>query len=135
MWAVLKNYTDAALLFLRVTLGAFFIYVHGWPRLAGGLARWKEIGQAMRHVGVTIAPGFWGFMAASAETLGCLLLIIGVCFRPASLWLAITMTVSAIAAYHTARGGFGTASEWIEMALVFFALMFIGPGRFSVDKG
>jgi putative oxidoreductase len=133
MWAVLKNYTDAALLFLRISLGSFFIYVHGWPKLAGGLAKWKAVGGAMKHVGVTFAPGFWGFMAASAETLFCLLLIIGFCFRPSCVMLVITMIVAAISDY--SAGGLLKASHAIEIGLVFFALMFIGPGRFSVDKG
>jgi putative oxidoreductase len=133
MWAVLKNYTDAALLFLRITLGGFFIYVHGWPKLAGGLAKWKAVGGAMKHVGVSFAPGFWGFMAASAESLGCLLLMVGFCFRPSCLMLVITMLVASITDY--AGGGLFKASHAIEVGLVFFALMFIGPGRFSVDKG
>jgi putative oxidoreductase len=135
MWSVLKNYTDAALLFLRLTLGGFFIYVHGWPKLAGGITRWKAVGAAMKHVGVTFAPAFWGFMAASAESLGCLLLMIGFCFRPSCLMLVITMTVAAITDYHGKPGGLLGASHATEMALVFFTLMFVGPGRFSVDKG
>ena len=38
MWKNLSNFSDVALLFLRVTLGGFFIWIHGWPKLAGGLA-------------------------------------------------------------------------------------------------
>ena len=53
MWKNLSNYRDAALLFLRVTLGCEFIYLHGWPKLAGGLAKWKVVGAAMKHVGIT----------------------------------------------------------------------------------
>lgn len=133
MWGTLKNYTDAALFFLRLTLGGFFIYVHGWPKLAGGIERWEKVGAAMKHVGVSFAPGFWGFMAASAETLGCLLLMIGFCFRPSCLMLFITMFVASVVDYKS--GGLFKASHAIEVGLVFFALMFIGPGKFSVDKG
>jgi putative oxidoreductase len=133
MWSVLKNYTDGALLFLRITLGSFFLYVHGWPMLAGGLSKWRAIGGAMRHIGVTYGPGFWGFLAAASESLGCLLFVIGFAFRPSCLMLFLTLTVAAIADYH--GGGFSRADHAIEMTLVFFALMFVGPGKFSFDKG
>ncbi len=139
MWSVLKNYSDGALLFLRLTLGTFFLYAHGWPKLAGGLTRWESIGGAMRYVGVSFAPGFWGFMAACSESLGSVLIMIGCLFRPSCLMLVFTLTVAAVYDYSRAKGGtfdsFREASHAIEMALVFFTLMFIGPGKFSVDKG
>jgi putative oxidoreductase len=141
MWSVLKNYTDAALLFLRLSLGSFYIYAHGWPKLEGGIAKWRVVGTAMHHLGVTFAPAFWGFMAASAESVGCLLLIIGFLFRPSCLMLVITLIVASVSDYASAGAHadafvrFTKASHAIELCLVFFALMFIGPGRFSVDKG
>jgi putative oxidoreductase len=133
MWKNLSNYRDAALLFLRVTLGSLIIYTEGWPRLAGGLARWKQLGGAMKHVGITFWPGFWGFMAAFSESIGVGLLILGLAFRPSCLLLVITMAVTAISEYHTrAVGG---ASHALELALVFATLIFLGPGKYSVDQG
>ena len=133
MWSVLKNYTDGALLFFRLTLGSFFIYLHGWPMLAGGLSKWRAIGGAMRHLGITLGPGFWGFVAAASESLGCLLFVIGFAFRPSCLMLFLTLTVAAISDYYS--GGLHRADHAIEMALVFFTFMFIGAGKFSFDKG
>ena len=133
MWKNLSNYRDAALLFLRVTLGTVFIYLHGWPMLAGGLARWKVDGAAMRHVGISFWPGFWGFMAAFSESIGVGLLIVGLCFRPSCLLLVITMTVAALSHYHA--HGLGEASHALELGLVFAALIFVGPGKYSVDQG
>jgi putative oxidoreductase len=133
MWSVLKNYADGAILFFRLTLGTLFIYLHGWPMLAGGLAKWRVIGGAMRHVGITMGPGVWGFLAACSESLGCLLIIIGFAFRPSCLLLFLTLTVAAISDDRT--GGLHHADHAIEMALVFFTFMFIGPGKFSLDKG
>lgn len=139
MWSALKNYTDAALLFLRVTLGSFFIYAHGWPLLAGGLGTWRRLGLAMHHVGISLAPPFWGFLAACSESLGCLLIVIGLAFRPSCLMLFLTLTIAAIADYAVAHGGthesFTSAAHATELALVFFALIFIGPGKFSFDRG
>lgn len=133
MWKNLSNFSDVALLFLRVALGSFFIWMHGWQKLAGGLAKWKALGGAMKHVGITFWPGFWGFMAAFSESIGVGLLIIGLCFRPSCLLLAITMSVAAFTEY---RGhGWSEASHAIELAIVFLALIFIGPGKYSVDRG
>jgi putative oxidoreductase len=133
MWSGLKNYSDGALLFLRVILGTLFLYLHGWPVLAGGIGRWRGLGEKMGYIGVHIAPGFWGFIAACSESLGCLLFIIGFVFRPSCLMLFLTMTVLAIAEYRSAS--LGRAEYEIVMALLFFTMMFVGPGKFSVDKG
>ena len=132
MWSSLGKYRDAALLCLRVGLGLFFIYAHGWPKLAGGISAWKKYGQAMKHVGIGAWPEFWGFMAAFSETFGAALIVIGFCFRPAALLLLITMCVASIMESRT--GNIVGASHPIEMAIVFFALLFIGPGKYSVDK-
>jgi len=132
MWSRLNNYRDVALLFLRLSLGSFFIYVHGWPKLAGGLPKWKALGAAMKHVGITFWPAFWGFMAAFSESIGMALLIVGLAFRPSCLLLTITMSVAALSEYRA--HGLGEASHPIELALVFAALIFIGAGKYSVDK-
>ena len=133
MWKNLSNFRDGALLFLRVALGGFFIYAHGWPKLAGGLAKWQIDGRAMKHLGINFWPGFWGFAAAFSESIGVAFLILGLFFRPSSLLLVITMGVTALSEY---RGHvFGEASHALELALVFTALIFIGPGKYSVDKG
>ena len=133
MWKNLSNFRDGALLFLRIDLGIFFIYVHGWPKLAGGLAKWKAIGGAMKHLGLDFWPGFWGFMAAFSETIGVAFLVLGFCFRPSCLLLVITMSVAALTEYRAS--GLGAASHALELALVFIALIFIGPGKYSIDKG
>ena len=133
MWKNLSNFRDGALLFLRLALGGFFIYIHGWPKLAGGLARWKVLGAAMKNLGIHFWPGFWGFMAAFAESIGVALLMLGLFFRPSALLLAITMSVAALSEYRA--HGLGEAAHALELALVFTALIFLGPGKYSLDKG
>jgi len=133
MWKNLSNYRDAALLFLRITLGCEYIYEHGWPKLEGGITKWKVIGAAMKHVGISFWPGFWGFMAAFSESIGVGLLIVGLCFRPSCLLLVITLTVAALSDYHT--HGLSQASHALELGLVFATLIFVGPGKYSVDQG
>ncbi|HEV7405247.1 MAG TPA: DoxX family protein [Chthoniobacteraceae bacterium] len=132
MWSVLKNYSDGALLFLRITLGSWFLYLHGFPLLAGGRGEWRRTGAEMHHLGITMGETFWGFLAACSESLGCALFIIGFAFRPSCLTLFLTLAVMAFAKYHTSLA---IADYSLSMALVFFTLMFVGPGKFSFDKG
>jgi len=129
----LTKFRDWGLLFLRVALGAFYLYVHGWHNLAGGVNTWRELGLATRYVGIHFLPVFWGLMAALSETLGCVLVIFGFLFRPACICLFITLFVAS--AMHLGKHqGLNTAAQAIELAIVFFSLLFIGPGKYSLDK-
>ena len=130
----LTRFRDWGLLFLRVALGAFYIYAHGWHKLAAGEHFWAELGEAVRVVGIHFAYPFWGLMAALAETLGCVMVILGFCFRPGCILLFITMFVASDMTLHT-HGGLEAASHPIELAILFFSLIFIGPGNFSIDRG
>ncbi len=137
MWAFLSKNRDAGLLMLRLTLGALFIWAHGWSKLAGGTDTWHSIGGSMKHFGITFWPTFWGFLATMAETAGIVLFMIGLAFRPACLLIAITMAVAGIHSWHSPAKGMTalqTASHAWELGLVFFSMMFIGPGKYSVDK-
>ena len=133
MWAFLSRNRDAGLLVLRLGLGGFFMWAHGWPKLAGGVGKWRDIGEAMGHLGIHFWPIVWGFLATLAESLGAFLFAIGLFFRPACLALSFTMLVAAI----TSASGKATvrdAAHAIEVGVVFFSMMFIGPGKYSVDK-
>jgi putative oxidoreductase len=123
---------DIGLLVLRVGIGAMFM-VHGIPKLQSGPVAWEGLGKAMGVFGITVAPMFWGFMAAVSEAVGGLLLVLGVLVRPACLFLAITMVVAA--GMHLSQGdGLMGASHAIEAGIVFLSLIFIGGGTYTVMK-
>ena len=89
----------------------------------------------MTHFGITFWPTFWGFLATMAETAGIVLFMIGLAFRPACLLIAITMAVAGIHSWNgAAKGALQAASHAWELGLVFFSMIFIGPGKYSVDK-
>ena len=138
MWAFLSRNRDAGLLMLRLTLGALFIWAHGWHKLAGGIEHWRKVGAAMQELGITFWPAFWGFLAAMAESVGLVLFMIGLAFRPACLVIAFTMAVAGIVMWHhpinSDLGRLASASHAWELGLVFFSMIFIGPGKYSVDK-
>ena len=129
---ILGRYTNLGLLLMRVGIGAMMI-VHGYPKLLGGPEKWTKLGVSMENLNIHVYPTFFGFMAAAAEALGGLLLILGLAFRPAAFLLLFTMVVAAVS--HFAKGDeIGKASHAIELAFVFLGFFFIGPGRYSVDK-
>lgn len=134
MWAFLSRNRDAGLLVLRIGLGGFFLWAHGWPKLAGGMEKWRALGGAMSHIGIDFWPVFWGFLATLAETLGAFLVAIGLFFKPACLALALTMLIAAITEASAKGAGARDAAHAIELGVVFFSLMFIGAGKYSVDK-
>lgn len=104
---------------------------HGWPKLAGGSATWTKVGAAMQHVGLDLAPTFFGFMAAVSEFFGGLLLALGVLFRPASALLLATMSVALT--MHVRTGDpFTKWSHAAELGVVFLALLLTGPGKLVV---
>lgn len=128
----LGKYSDFGLLLLRVGIGVMYLY-HGFPKIMGGPEKWTKLGSAMQFVGVSAIPVFWGFMAAVSEFGGALLLIAGLFFRPACIFLAITMAVAA--SMHLGKGdGLQVASHAIENGVMFVGLLFIGPGRYSLDR-
>ena len=128
----LGNYRNFGLLIIRVGLGVMFIY-HGFPLLGGGVKTWEGLGSATRYVGVHFWPVVWGLLSAAVETFGGFLLILGLAFRPVCLLLIINMTIAALS--HLGKGqGLGEASHAIEAAIMFAGLIFLGPGKYSVDK-
>ena len=132
MLGFLGKYRDFGLLILRVGLGAMYL-THGGPKLMGGPAMWVKVGGAMNYVGIHAVPVFWGFMAACSEFFGGLCLILGLFFRPACMFLLITMAVAA--SMHFGKGdGLNVASHAIENGIVFLSLILIGPGKYSIDR-
>ncbi|RYU89415.1 DoxX family protein [Mucilaginibacter terrigena] len=128
----LNNYRNTGLLIMQLGLGAMMIY-HGYPKLLGGTEMWAGLGSSTKYVGVTFLPVMWGFLAALTETLGGFLILIGLAFRPAAFFLMINLIVAA--ATHLGKGdGLNGAAHAVELAFVFAGLIFVGPGKYSVDK-
>ncbi|PTQ99778.1 putative oxidoreductase [Mucilaginibacter yixingensis] len=132
MLSNLGNYKNFGLLVIRLGLGAMFIY-HGLPKLEGGPEMWKGLGGAAANVGITFWPVLWGFLSALVEAGGGVLLILGLGFRPVCVLLLINLIVAASFLFHKGDGWAGAAHP-IEDAIMFAGLLFVGPGKYSVDK-
>jgi putative oxidoreductase len=131
LFSKLDKYKNFGLLIIRVGLGLMFIY-HGLPKLTGGEKVWIQLGSATKYVGIHFWPALWGFLCAVVETFGGFLVVIGLEFRPVCLLLVINLAVAAASQY--AAGGLGQAAHAIEDAIMFAGLLFVGPGKYSVDR-
>jgi putative oxidoreductase len=129
-WLIPKfSYPNLGLLFLRLALGASFIYHHGYAKISDP-GRWKSLGENMAVLHIDFAPAFWGFMAAFAEFFGSVFIILGLFVRPSTVLLMITMLV-AVLKNHAAGDGFGYP---LDMFIVFLFLFITGPGKYSLDE-
>lgn len=127
----LDQHRDKGLLILRVGIGTMFM-CHGLPKLIGGPEVWTKLGGALSAIGVNFAPAFMGFVAAISEFGGGLLLILGLLTRPACFFLFSTMVVATM--MHVKNGDpFMKYSHALEAGILFFSLLFIGPGKLSLD--
>lgn len=126
-----NKHRHIGLLILRIGIGVMFM-IHGYPKLMGGPETWAKIGSAMQALGVDFVPTFMGFMAAISEFGGGLLIIFGLFMRPACFFLLMTMVVAT--AVHLKKGDpFSFYSHPLEAGILFFSLLFIGPGKISLD--
>lgn len=118
-------------LIIRAMLG-ITMFAHGAQKVLGwwggsGLEKTVEMmGQSFPTVLV--------YAAAFSEFLGGALLVAGLLTRPAALFVAVTMLVAS--SQHLA-GGFFAGNKGMEfpltLAMMAVAVLFFGPGKYSID--
>lgn len=126
---------DLGLLIIRLGVGFSMMLFHGFDKISGGPELWRGLGAATQNLGFDFAPVFWGFMAAFAEFVCSILVVLGVMFRPAAALLAINMLVAVL--FHlnmpagAANAGWSGASHALELLAVYVGFLLIGPGRYA----
>ncbi len=129
MWNKYVQYSNnpsLGLLLLRLALGIVFIY-HGvtkFQNMEATIGFFASIG-----LGAGMA-----WLVATIETLGGLAVLLGLSTQVAATFLALVMIGSII----TVKGEMGFANGGYELDLVLLlislALVFTGPGRYTVRK-
>ena len=129
--AFLAKYREVGLLLIRISIGLLFI-LYTVPALIGGPKAWGHFGTGASHFGLHSHVQVWGFLGALLGCLGGILMIFGLFFRIGVLLVLVLAIGHAIA---VDRGtGFRVALPSIEMCFVLAGVLFVGPGKYSVDK-
>lgn len=129
--AFLAKYRETGILLMRASVGLLFI-IYAAPALLGGPKSWAHFGAGASHFGVHSHLQFWGFIACLLGCLGGVLMIFGLLFRIGVLMVLILAIPHAISVY--GNQGFRAALPSVEICFVLVGLLFIGPGKYSVDK-
>ena len=122
---------DLGPLFLRVGVGAVFAW-HGWLKLDGGVANFAAFLESLN----VPAPEVVAWLQIIAEGVGGVLLILGLFTR----FAVVPLIVVSIGALWLVKSSVGfvapdAAGGELDVALLGgeLALLFLGPGRLSVD--
>jgi len=94
---------------------------------------WEHFGSAMRYLDFHSHYKFWGFVGAIVDCAGGVLMILGLFFRIGVLFAFVVTLVHLVAVWHS-RGEFLVRLPAFEMSILLISLLFIGPGKYSVDK-
>ena len=119
---------DWGLLLLRVIPGLLMAFGHGYGKvgkfLSGEQIKFYNFG----GVGPQASLG----LAAFAEFICALLVVVGLFHRAALVPLIITMLVAVFGAH--GDDPFGDGENALVYLAVFVGLFFTGPGRLSIDR-
>ncbi|HKP93403.1 MAG TPA: hypothetical protein VJS88_05860 [Chthoniobacterales bacterium] len=129
--AFLAKYREFGLLLIRLSLGLLFI-LYTAPVLLGGGSAWGHFGAGVRTYGIHSHYQLWGFLGALAGCVGGILMIFGLFFRVGVLLLLLLALAHAIGL--AKASGFRIALPSIELCFVLAGILFVGPGKYSVDK-
>ena len=125
-----KTLTYIGLLLIRVFLG-LGLAAHGYDKYFGehGIAGFAQF---LGGLGVP-SPQIAAYVSATTELVGGVLVALGLFARPIALIVAINMFVAAFTAHRGAYFLPNGMEYALNLAIVFLALAFTGPGRISLD--
>lgn len=119
--------TDAGLLVMRLAIGGFMAFGHGWGKLVGFAEKSATFPDPL-HLGssaVSLA------LVVFAEVACSLLLVAGLFTRLAAIPLAFTMMVAAFVIHGS--DPFATKEKALLFLIAYLMLLLTGPGRWSLD--
>ncbi len=118
---------DLGLLILRLMLGGFMVYGHGWGKMLRLFS--GEPIQFFDPFGT--GPELAMALAVFAEVLCALFIVMGLFTRYATVPLIITMIVAAFMA--NAGEPFGKQEKALMYLIGYISLLLTGPGWYSLD--
>ncbi|HCJ11923.1 MAG: hypothetical protein A2Y14_00270 [Verrucomicrobia bacterium GWF2_51_19] len=124
---------DFGLLLLRLLLGALLSY-HGATFLLQGSSMFRGMGQAASVLGLSAGYLYLGFFVCILYTVAGVFLILGFVFRWTCFVLLLTFAPLLYQYWNTGKLLEPITPHALTVAVVAFSFLFIGPGKFSVDK-
>jgi putative oxidoreductase len=140
---------DMGFLVLRLA-GIGLALAHGWPKVARFVAgEGEQFFQGVERMGFPF-PVVFGWAAAISELIGGLFIALGLLTRVASFFAAFTVATAAFLRHRLAEQSlaffglmeipedvlesYGDPERAAVYLLIFVALIFLGGGRFSLDR-
>ncbi len=125
-------FQETSFFILRFFTGLMMCYYHGWSKLLSDSSRWERLGNSLTQwIGFDSLKITFGFMAAFSESIGAILIAVGLLTRPATILLMITMIVASTKKISE------VGINGSELPLIFLILSFVillkGPGKYSLD--
>lgn len=118
------------LLIMRLGLPAV-LFVHALPKLFDGAHRWQIVGLDLNQIDIGLPPALFGFAILLLETLGAVSFVFGYFFRAACTILFILFGLYFYIYFQ--KPGYDTLMLWsLGLCAVFFGLIYVGPGRYSI---
>ena len=126
-----KTHPDLSLLLARLFTGYLMLTLHGWGKITAGTDRWRGLGSGLSDlISLDFLSVPLGFMASFAESIGAMLIIIGLSTRPAAFLLAFTMFVAVCKKLPGGIKGAELPALFLCLSLV---IMLSGAGKYSLD--
>jgi uncharacterized membrane protein YphA (DoxX/SURF4 family) len=120
-------------LFIRLLVGLFFIAL-GIRYFSGGMSSLQILGAIFNTLGVTFWPGIWGVCSAVVLILSGMCFLIGFFFRTNCALLLLVFFLKLLTVWFFSKNFFDP--EFLlnaSLAVLLFAFLFMGAGRFSSD--
>jgi putative oxidoreductase len=116
---------------IRVTAGVI-LFTHGWPKLMAGVSAFAANSLAKRGIEPAL---FFAYVVVLLETVGAILIILGLFTRAVALLLVIEFIVIIFVqmpnGYSWTSRGYEYPLFW---GLIFLAMVLRGGGPYSLDR-
>ena len=121
---------DIGIFILRIFTGYLMLKNHGLSKITSGTARWEKLGHALTDmIGIDSFHVFFGFLASLAESMGAILISIGLFTRVSSFLLFFTMMVASLK--HFLKGDFSELA--FIYAVICIVFIITGSGKYGLD--
>lgn len=122
--------TGVSLLVLRVFAAGFMLFGHGWGKMVNVVSGNFQFGDP-----IGLGPELSLILAALAEGVCSILIILGFYTRLSALILMINMFVAVFFYHFPAGDPFGRMELGLLYLVVFTVIFLMGPGKISIDSG